>query len=237
MARLLCNNREVDTVNMLHFSPRDHILGQILLRHYNLFSKRPKVKFESCSDVKSAFRKKAVILMKYATAAYGWYVVNNAFFPDKSGNILAGENYSGTICSHINIPAEDLVLVYEQAEGTLAFMPAHYVAVDHANKTVVIAIRGTLDVLDVVTVLACNVIPYDIHLPVTAVTSDVNSTTRNHDNDGIPSNKYKPTMIIKSKTHEGFLKGAKNVMNNIETIAVQLSSEYPDYEIVVVGHR
>ncbi|KNC82461.1 hypothetical protein SARC_05253 [Sphaeroforma arctica JP610] len=100
--------------------------------------------------------------MRYASAAYGWKMINKLFFDleiesTPVGNIAVLN--AEMLKTHTKIPVEDLIMY--QWDSDNVFLPAHYLAVDKAYKTIVVAIRGTMDIADVINDLVCEYVTYD----------------------------------------------------------------------------
>jgi len=88
--------------------------------------------------------------MKYATAVYGNSMIRAAEMDVKGkwDNRLSRVAKS-RISDHIEIPEEDIVLMDVDYTGSSHYL-RHFVAVDHSNKKVVLAIRGTFSLAEVV---------------------------------------------------------------------------------------
>eukprot|EP01004_Peranema_trichophorum_P003595 NODE_2576_length_1546_cov_33.431483_g2219_i0.p1 GENE.NODE_2576_length_1546_cov_33.431483_g2219_i0~~NODE_2576_length_1546_cov_33.431483_g2219_i0.p1 ORF type:complete len:441 (+),score=52.39 NODE_2576_length_1546_cov_33.431483_g2219_i0:78-1400(+) len=91
---------------------------------------------------------------------------------------------------------------------SLPFHPAYYLCVDHDRKILVISIRGTWDVGDMLTTLASipKPIPSDWKLP---------------------ANGY---------AHEGVLKSVNNTWERLREPLKETIKLYPNYKVVVTGH-
>lgn len=92
--------------------------------------------------------------MRYATAVYGSEMI-------KAAEIDANGIYDGLlyplstkrISEHVGIPEEDIVLSnvdYGEGHNTLR----HFVAIDHKNRKIVLSIRGTFTLSEMVDDLA-----------------------------------------------------------------------------------
>lgn len=88
--------------------------------------------------------------MKYSTAVYGGYMIRAAEMDVKGsfGNILSRLTVS-RISEHIGIAEEDIVLMDIDYAGDSNHL-RHFVAIDHANKKIVLAIRGTFSLSEVI---------------------------------------------------------------------------------------
>ena len=88
--------------------------------------------------------------MKYATAVYGESMIRAAEMDVKGkwDNRLSRLTKS-RISDHIGVPEEDIVLMDVDYAGDSHHL-RHFVAIDHANKKVVLAIRGTFSLSEVV---------------------------------------------------------------------------------------
>jgi hypothetical protein len=88
--------------------------------------------------------------MRYATAVYGQAMIRAAEL-DARGRI-DGRLQAVTkecISEHIGVPTDDIVLMDVDYGGDSQHL-RHFVAVDHVNKKVVLSIRGTFSLSDVV---------------------------------------------------------------------------------------
>lgn len=105
----------------------------------------------SSSKINSSFLEEARRYMKYATAVYGQAMINAAEV-DARGRLdgKVGRVTKETISTHISVPAEDIVLMdvsnYDGDSNHLR----HMVVVDHEHKKVVLSIRGTFSLEEIV---------------------------------------------------------------------------------------
>ena len=91
-------------------------------------------------------------MVRYATAAYGGaaLAVLRAASVREISAAMRGDNRAGT-AARLGIPVSDIVI-----EGVAAVhRPAHFVAIDHRLRRVVLSLRGTVNVLDSLTNLQC----------------------------------------------------------------------------------
>ena len=88
--------------------------------------------------------------MRYATAVYGDSMISAAEMDvlGKWDNRLAPATKT-RISEHIGVPENDIVLMDVDYDGDVNHL-RHFIAVDHANKKVVLAIRGTFSLSEVV---------------------------------------------------------------------------------------
>lgn len=105
----------------------------------------------SSSKINGSFLEEARRYMKYATAVYGQAMINAAEV-DARGRLdgKVGRVTKETIGTHISVPAEDIVLMdvsnYDGDSNHLR----HMVVVDHEHKKVVLSIRGTFSLEEIV---------------------------------------------------------------------------------------
>ncbi|KAL3904667.1 MAG: hypothetical protein SGARI_004824, partial [Bacillariaceae sp.] len=102
------------------------------------------------------FWQEAKRYMRYATAVYGQSMIHAAEvdargnFPSRSGFSTATKE---AISKHINVPSADDIIVadldYAAGENNCEHL-RHMVVVDHQHKTVVLAIRGTFNLDEIV---------------------------------------------------------------------------------------
>ena len=88
--------------------------------------------------------------IRYATAAYGDQMIRAARLSRlarRTGKLFASTRER--ISQHVNVPEEDIVIMDIDYGGDRQHLH-HFVAKDHANKVVVLAIRGTFSIRDIV---------------------------------------------------------------------------------------
>ena len=90
--------------------------------------------------------------MRYATAVYGQEMIHAANI-DARGSITSwnGKLQQVTrnqISQHIDVPADDIVLMDVDFDGPTQHL-RHFVAVDHRHSKIVLSIRGTFSLQDV----------------------------------------------------------------------------------------
>lgn len=88
--------------------------------------------------------------MRYATAVYGEAMIRAAELDVKGtfNNQLAPVTRA-RISEHTGVPEEDIVLLDVDYDGDINHL-RHFVALDHENQKVVLAIRGTFSLSEVV---------------------------------------------------------------------------------------
>ena len=115
------------------------------------------------TPISSEFWTRARRYMRYATAVYGRHMIR-AVQVDARGqrfNALAksvGQETLQAISEHVQVPTDDLILVHvdqdyegeDQDQGHHHHTLRHLVAIDHAHKEVVLALRGTFSLQEVV---------------------------------------------------------------------------------------
>ena len=105
----------------------------------------------SSSSLDTKFWQDAKRYVRYATAAYGQAMIYAAEM-DARGNFefeRLGELTKDSISKHISIPSEDIQLLDVDYDGDIHHL-RHFVAVDHENKKVILSIRGTFNLNEVV---------------------------------------------------------------------------------------
>ncbi|KAI8070499.1 hypothetical protein BC940DRAFT_366067 [Gongronella butleri] len=97
-------------------------------------------------------------LWRFSMASYGWKGLN---FIGKGNGYLsdAVRSHSDTlsVMEHLALPKEDLLAYEFRGE---AFRPSYFVSRDRATNSIVLAIRGTMSVLDTMTDLVCDYEPW-----------------------------------------------------------------------------
>eukprot|EP01125_Pyxidicula_operculata_P020779 TRINITY_DN777_c0_g1_i1.p1 TRINITY_DN777_c0_g1~~TRINITY_DN777_c0_g1_i1.p1 ORF type:complete len:411 (+),score=75.28 TRINITY_DN777_c0_g1_i1:371-1603(+) len=148
-------------------------------------------------------------MMKYASAAYGWKgltlytnfkgdLSTGASVVSKEGNIKALEQHCG-------ISREDVVEKSWNSKGV--YCPGYYIILDHRLKSIVLAIRGTFHIDDVLTDLIASYVDFV------------------DDDKG-----------VKGEAHDGIAQAAQTVVSILEESLKKQLEKYPDYGIMVVGH-
>jgi hypothetical protein len=105
----------------------------------------------SSSKINGTFLQEARRYMKYATAVYGQAMMNAAEV-DATGRLdgKVGRVSRETISTHISVPAEDIVSMdISNLDGDSNHL-RHMVVVDHEHKKVVLSIRGTFSLEEIV---------------------------------------------------------------------------------------
>jgi sn1-specific diacylglycerol lipase len=99
----------------------------------------------------------AIYYVKFAIAAFGWAAVSSTFglsrgvkeFLKHSSSSNTGEEEDKkTICEYTGVTEQDIILCVWKDDVQ---QPAHYVALAHDRKTIVISIRGSKSYNDIVT--------------------------------------------------------------------------------------
>ena len=139
---------------------------------------------------------------KYAMAVYGvyWaglrmktYLVNNP-------------TTTQVISKYCGIDADNI----SEFPSTQSF-PAHAVIVDHANKAIVLAIRGSISNYDWITDFSGDYIPHTLFTP-----------------EGQP--------LESGVVHEGIFKAAHGLIANTKGIILKRSWDNPGHSLVITGH-
>jgi hypothetical protein len=103
---------------------------------------------------RSVFEEECLRYMRYATAAYGDSMIRAAEL-DVTGSIrldyssLLAPVAKALISRHVGVPEDDLVVLDVDYDGDVDNL-RHIVAVDHAHKKVVLSVRGTYSVGELV---------------------------------------------------------------------------------------
>jgi hypothetical protein len=110
--------------------------------------------------VKRPSNEESLRYMRYATAVYGDSMISAAEM-DVLGtmNTRVAPATKTRISEHIDVPEEDIVLVDVDYAGDPNHL-RHFVAVDHANEKVVLAIRGTFNLGEIFVDVAAFSRPY-----------------------------------------------------------------------------
>ena len=140
--------------------------------------------------------------MRYAAAAYGAKSLKFMGCCDSLGYLASDKD---AILSLTGINQSDVL--YMAQERLELYHPAHFVAADHNNEEVVVAIRGTMSIHDVLVDLVCQ------------------SDDFVWDDDG-----------TLGKAHGGFLKSARVLSKGLHELVTTALEEHPNYDLVIVGH-
>ncbi|KAH3760455.1 G-protein-coupled receptor family 3 protein 5 [Pelomyxa schiedti] len=164
-----------------------------------------------------SFLKDALMGMKYANGTYGWQLLTGIMGDNKVSGILSAIPKEGDALSlkalseHTGIPPE--AVLHTQWTSTL-FNPGHYLAVDVARRTIVVAFRGTFHVKDAITDL--NATPMEFTFDEVV--------------DGVKQSSVTGTV------HRGMLMCAQQKFPILEPFILDAHAKYPDFRILVVGH-
>ena len=112
--------------------------------------KNPYLSPSSSSKINNSFMEEARRYMRYATAVYGQAMINAAEV-DARGRLdgKVGRVTKETISTHILVPAKDIVLMdVSNYDGDSNYL-RHMVVVDHEHKKVVLSIRGTFSLEEI----------------------------------------------------------------------------------------
>jgi len=114
----------------------------------NLF---PWVSSSASSKINSSFLEEARRYMRYTTAVYGQTMINAAEV-DVRGRLdgKIGRVTKGSISTHIQVPEEDIVLLDVSTLAGSSHHLRHMVVLDHEHKKVVLSIRGTFSLEEIV---------------------------------------------------------------------------------------
>jgi hypothetical protein len=106
---------------------------------------------DASNAIDSSFLEEARRYMRYATAVYGQAMINAAEV-DARGRLegKVGRVTKETIAIHISVPPDDIVLMDVSNYDGDANHLRHMVVVDHEHKKVVLSIRGTFSLEEIV---------------------------------------------------------------------------------------
>ncbi|CAL8110760.1 unnamed protein product [Orchesella dallaii] len=165
-------------------------------------------------------------VMKYALGSYGWpwYVIAHPRLGlvrlwkntlccgvgHSYTNPIEGDNccFCNTSALKLTTNVKDVDLLYASFENKV-FQTPFFIALDHGERFIVVAIRGTMSLRDAITDLSAEAKPLDF--------------------PGIPEG---------CKAHHGMLLAAKNTFDKINELGTlqRAANNYPTYTIVVTGH-
>jgi Lipase (class 3) len=147
--------------------------------------------------------------MRFATAAYGSEMVRSAVDIDiDASEFLKDDSPFRPIAIHTQLLDDCILFVHAGNDHDYEkHVLHHFVAVDHQNKSVVLAIRGTLSLSGAIV-----------------------------DIQGM-SAPFCPASGVKAQCHKGISEMAKNLWDQSGKQIIEILDSYPDYKLVVTGHR
>jgi len=119
--------------------------------HHRYPYHQPQHKTSKSATVDSSFWVEAKRYMRYATAVYGQAMIQAAEV-DARGNLPGGGFSTVTkkaISHHIAVPPDDIVVMDVDYDGDCEHL-RHMVVVDHQHRKVVLSIRGTFSLGEIV---------------------------------------------------------------------------------------
>ncbi|GBG24482.1 Lipase, putative [Hondaea fermentalgiana] len=157
------------------------------------------------------------------------------------------------------VPGHDVI--HHAPETSAMYSPAHYVAVDHANENIVVVIRGTMHVADLLVDLVCEQVNFtcrtdddthdyiysgrtirerrdaDIKAHANSSASLDEETSSFFDEEAEEDAVHAPEARgFRGKAHRGFLIAARNLAVQLYDIVQDALDDHPDYNLVVTGH-
>lgn len=161
---------------------------------------------ENEEEISSEERERMLRYMRYASAAYGYLLLNSNFYEpyasatwQRLSSIFRGSDPNlDALCRHTDIKHDEVVNV-EWASGR--YSPGHYVAVTPSE--IIVSIRGTFSVADVITDLEADACEF-YDMPRGA--------------------------------HSGMLRAARRKFRILDETISRLADENEKHDIVVVGH-
>lgn len=158
----------------------------------------------------------------FANAAYGW----------KLGFALSGILHLGDMKALIKktgVRKEDIVTTRWHSS---TYLPAYFIVRDVKRKHIVLCIRGTLSVRDLLTDLCCTAEDFLTH----DASSDISLQSVNEEEGEGEINLTKVRSKYRARAHQGMLEAARGVSRMTrKIIATELASN-PEYKLVIVGH-
>lgn len=161
------------------------------------------------SEMPSRWRlEEAEYYCKYSVGIYGKSLVSlmmNSKYADLFKSISTREiltTYAGVLDNDI------LHLVAESQ----SFLPVHAVCIDHAQKAIVLVVRGTLSLTDCLTDLKAEYVPYELIDPFTGEVRALGTV------------------------HEGIFRGAQNLTVLLKVMLLESLAMYPGYSLIATGH-
>jgi hypothetical protein len=107
--------------------------------------------FEKLSKEQAGFPK-AYRFLKFAAAAYG--PAGSGMFMMGLGSILLGGSERTFVAKFLDIPEKDILFHHSEIKwNEKARFPKHFIALDHASQAIILSVRGTFNINDVITCL------------------------------------------------------------------------------------
>ncbi|KYQ90932.1 hypothetical protein DLAC_07808 [Tieghemostelium lacteum] len=112
--------------------------------------------------VDKEFIKTASYYMRFASATFGWKYINGYLYSSSAKGLFKGVTGGDSlnndlVAEYTGIAREDIILAKWTSSN---FDPGHYIAYDHKNKAIVLAIRGTFHARDILTDLVAKEIKF-----------------------------------------------------------------------------
>lgn len=123
------------------------------------------------------------------------------------------------ISRRTGISSDDILIAEYDAE---TFMPAFYVAIDKKIRAIVICVRGTANIIDVLTDVAATQEPFQVELQSNKTMEGITHSEAEGKFNGF--------------AHSGFLHSAKNVLDHAREAVQQATQDYPNFTVVTTGH-
>jgi hypothetical protein len=117
----------------------------------NHHHKKHTTAITATTDADASFWTEAKRYMRYATAVYGQAMIHAAHV-DARGHFLSTATMAATkqvISQHIDVPPQDIIVMDVDYAGDYQHL-RHMVVVDHKHKKVVLSIRGTFTLDEIV---------------------------------------------------------------------------------------
>jgi hypothetical protein len=187
-----------------------------LLQYFLAFSEMQKVAREQLWKVKKVEMNENLRFgvemlnkfSKYSVGVYGKLLVR-VLIQKKWYKLFLSEDDEKILKSYTATKDEDLVYCCLESGK---YMPAHAILMNHEEKAIILAIRGSMSVFDWLTDLTGDYTTYDYTDPFT---SEVLST---------------------GLVHRGILISAQNLSSSLKPKILSLQSTYPNYSTVILGH-
>ena len=106
-------------------------------------------------------------------------------------------------------------------EASQTHRPAYWIVLDHTQRAIVVAVRGTWSPHDVLTDLCCVTQEFDDDGNIPELGSSVFGQQRRKQ---------------RRCGHQGMLEAAKVLHGDVKTILQQLTEQHPEFSLVLVGH-
>jgi len=169
-------------------------------------------------------------LMHFCAASYGHSMLRLQGLISRNAPVSSLEE---TIMLMSGVDRDDIV--YSSAGTGKVYDPSHFVCVDHETEAILVVIRGTMHLADLLIDLVCE----SVMFKVSSMDGDDGFQLQvNGEQDAEEEEKQEIDCktFLEGRAHRGFLIAAKRMARELHDIVDDALAEFPDYRLVVTGH-